>query len=99
MHVGLLEVSIFIPYAESLKDKRSIVKSLLGKVQAQFKISAAEVGDNELWQRARLGFAIVGNDARFIESRLDKLLNYIEEHVEGQVVDVFKDIENFGAQR
>ncbi|GAB4308834.1 MAG: DUF503 domain-containing protein [Myxococcota bacterium] len=99
MHVGFLQISVFIPYAENLKQKRSVVRSILGKVNSNFNVSAAEVGDNELWQRSKLGFALVGNDARFVESKLDKLLNYIEENIGGQIVDVQKSVESFEGGR
>ena len=96
MYIGIIEISMHIPYAASLKQKRSVVKSLIGKVQSHFKISVAETGDNDLWQRAKIGFAIVGNDAAFLDARLQKLMNYLEDNAEAEITDVFKTVEFYG---
>jgi uncharacterized protein YlxP (DUF503 family) len=59
-----LEVELRIVDARSLKDKRQVVKSLVETARRRFGISAAEVGRQESWQRATLGFAVVSSSAR-----------------------------------
>ena len=64
MYVLALEVDLRIVDAHSLKDKRQVVKSLVETARRRLGISAAEVGHQDSWQRARLGFAVVASSAR-----------------------------------
>ncbi|MBF0527939.1 MAG: DUF503 domain-containing protein [Deltaproteobacteria bacterium] len=87
MVVGMLQVSLFLPENASLKGKRKVVKSLLGRLKVRFNLSAAEVADNDLWQRIEIGVSVVGNDRRYINSVLDNVLDYVEQETEAQVLD------------
>lgn len=78
MVVGICHLDVIIPANHSLKGKRQVVKKIIDRVRSRFNISIAEVGDNELWQRSQLGLSIVGNDRRFVNSNLDRVVNFIE---------------------
>ena len=78
MVVGTLSVILYLHGTQSLKDKRSIVKRILARTRNQFNVSAAEVDDNDLTGRAQLAFVTVGNDRRFINSCLDKVLRFVD---------------------
>ncbi len=62
MVVGVLRVDLFLYDPQSLKEKRSIVKRILGRCRERFSVSAAETGLQELWQRTELGFVMVASD-------------------------------------
>jgi len=94
MIAGLIKITLIIPGNSSLKGKRKVIKSLLGKLKARFNLAAAEVEDNDLWQRAGLGLALVGNDRRYINSAMDKILNYIEHATEAEIIDAQSEIIN-----
>ena len=78
MVVGVCQLDIFIHGNDSLKGKRQILGQVIERTKNKFNISIAEVGDNDLWQRAKIGFAVVGNDKRFVNSCLDTIKNFIE---------------------
>ncbi|MBI2843837.1 MAG: DUF503 domain-containing protein [Armatimonadetes bacterium] len=78
MVVGILTVTLSIPGANSLKDKRQVLKSLLDNVRQKFSVSAAEVDDNDTWRRAIIGIACVSNDTGMSNRILDKVVDYIE---------------------
>jgi len=78
MVVGVLRLTLLFHESGSLKDKRQILKSLVAKVRGRFNVAVAETGDNDLWQRAEVGVVAVGNDKAFVNSVLDKALDYIE---------------------
>ena len=78
MVIGVCQVSLFLYDKRSLKEKRKTLKSIVGKVRSKFPVSIAEVGDNDLWQKAQLGMCIVGSDKKVVNSSLDKVINYIE---------------------
>ena len=88
MVIGILTVRLAIPGANSLKDKRQVVKSLLDGVRRKFNISAAEIGDNDTWRRATLGMACVSNDRRMANRILDKVADFIESHPVSSVESV-----------
>jgi hypothetical protein len=78
MVVGVCHLDLVLPEGSSLKAKRSVIKSLIARVKARFNVSIAEVGAHDLWQRARVGICLVGSDQPFINSSLDKVIDYIE---------------------
>jgi uncharacterized protein YlxP (DUF503 family) len=87
--VGSCLIDLDIPGALSLKDKRSVVKSMLARVQNQFKIAAAEVGDLDYWRSAQLGLAVVSNSASHASEVLQKAVRYLEGgHWDAEITDV-----------
>lgn len=87
-----VKLRIFSP--NSLKEKRRILKSLIQKMQSKFKnISIAEVGDNDLWQSAVIGIAVVSNDSKHADKIINKCVDYID--VFGDVEIVEMDIEMY----
>lgn len=78
MLVGICQIEIFIPESGSLKSKRFILSSMKARLRNKFNISIAEVDDNEKWQRATLGVAVVSNERRFIEQVVSQVINTIE---------------------
>ena len=87
MNVGLLQVVLQIPDAQSLKDKRRIVRGLIDRIRAKFEVAAGEVDDQDAWQSAVLGFATVSNDARHAATVMDKVLAYLRESPAARVVE------------
>jgi uncharacterized protein len=87
MVVAAAQLTLFIPDNNSLKGKRKVVKSLIEKVRHRFEASVAEVDDNDLWQKATIGVALVGNDARLLTSRLDQISTFIENQHLAEIVD------------
>ena len=82
MHVGLLEVTLRLEGNSSLKGKRKVVKSLLGRVKARFNTAVAETGGQDLYETAVLGFAVCGPDQRMLNMVLDNLFDFIEDNAD-----------------
>jgi uncharacterized protein YlxP (DUF503 family) len=76
--VGILQVDLTIPSADSLKAKRMVIKSLKDRIRKHFNVSIAEVEDNDQWQSAVLAVAMVSNDKRFANQVLSKVVDFIE---------------------
>jgi uncharacterized protein YlxP (DUF503 family) len=79
MVIGVCKLDLRIPENHSLKEKRHVLRKLMDRVKTRFNVAIAEVGDNDLWQRAQMGFCTVGNDRRHINSSLDKVIYFIEQ--------------------
>ena len=78
MVVGICRIELRIHQAQSLKSKRQVIRRIKDRVKNKFNVSIAEVGENDKWQRALLGLALVGNDRRQINSALNAVTSYIE---------------------
>ncbi|MCK5515002.1 MAG: DUF503 domain-containing protein [Deltaproteobacteria bacterium] len=79
MVVGICCLDLRISENNSLKGKRRILKRIIERVKHKFNVSIAEVGNHDLWQSSKIGFCMVGNDKRFINSALDKIIYFVEE--------------------
>lgn len=79
MFVTVARVTLQIPDSGSLKAKRQVLRRITDRVKARFNVSVAEVDDNDLWQKAQLALAVVGNERRHTGEQMDKILHFIEE--------------------
>ncbi|HVK05712.1 MAG TPA: DUF503 domain-containing protein [Armatimonadaceae bacterium] len=79
MHIGVLTLHLSVEGADSLKDKRQVIRSLVQRVRNKFNVSAAEVDDLNVWRRATLGVAVVSNDAAFANQVLSKVVDHVED--------------------
>ncbi len=79
MNVGVGRVSLRLPENGSLKGKRHVIKSIIGRVQSRFAVSIAEVDDHDQWQTATLGIACVSTDARHANEILSRVVAFIEQ--------------------
>jgi len=92
MVVGVCQLELALPGISSLKHKRQVVKSLITKTRQKFNVSIAEVDSNDLWQRISMGFSIVGNEGRYVNSVLNKVLDFIEETNMAHTIDYHIEI-------
>ena len=80
MILGSLRIEIQIDAAHSLKEKRSVLKSVIARLRNEFNASVAEVDAQDLWQRGVIGVACVGSDQRYVSGQLDAIERWIVEH-------------------
>ena len=78
MHIGVLTLHLSIEAADSLKDKRQAVRSLIQHLRNKFNVSVAEVDDLDVWRRATVGVAIVSNEVPFANQVLSKVVDHVE---------------------
>ena len=77
MHIGICTLHLRLPESHSLKEKRRIIKSVKDRIRNKFNVSIAEIDAQDKWQWATLGVACVSNDARFVNSVLSKIVDFI----------------------
>lgn len=94
MVVGVCRIELRIPEPHSLKAKRQVLRKIKDRVKNKFNVSIAEVGENDKWQRALVGLALVGNDRRQINSALDVVKNFIENLNAAEVINSELEIFN-----
>jgi uncharacterized protein len=84
----IVAVAIFelhIEHAQSLKEKRMVVKSLRDRLRSRFEISAAEVGMQELHQRARLAISFVALDDPAADAQLERIVTFVESNTDARL--------------
>ena len=86
MFVLAYEVELHVGASQSLKDKRQVVKSLLDGARRRYGVSASEVGFQDQWQRARLGFAVVASTEGLASEINDKVDRFVWSHPELDVL-------------
>jgi uncharacterized protein YlxP (DUF503 family) len=96
MFVGVLRVVLQIPGAQSLKDRRRVVRSFKDRVRARLPVSVAEVGDVESWQIATLGIAVVSGDATRCEEVLAAARRMATTLHDALLTDVRTEVLSFG---
>jgi len=94
MVIGSGVITLMLHNCRSLKEKRGIVKTMIHRLRNGFNASIAEVRLNDSLTRAEIGFAMVGNDRRMINSKVDKLIAFTENMHLAELIDTKIEIIN-----
>jgi uncharacterized protein YlxP (DUF503 family) len=77
MVIGVLQIELLLHAPHSLKEKRGIIRKILGRCRERFPVSCAETGMHDLWQRGQLGFAMVDQE----EGSIHAVFQRVEEQI------------------
>ena len=83
-HILEITIQLLIQNSHSLKDKRSIIKSLIKRIQNQFSISVAESGIQEMWQRAELTLVLVSSDMKLLNDNRQQIKIFVHNEIIGR---------------
>ncbi|MGB7296113.1 MAG: DUF503 domain-containing protein [Candidatus Aminicenantales bacterium] len=86
MVIGLLSLEIFLPYSQSLKDKRKVLNTLRDRIHSRFNVAFAELDFQDKWQRAGLGIVTLNSQKGLVDQILQKILRDVEENLQGEIV-------------
>jgi uncharacterized protein YlxP (DUF503 family) len=75
MPVGLLTLELHIPDAQSLKDKRQVLRGLKDKLRRDFNVAVAELEHHDTWQRSVVGIVTISNEEKHVREMLQKVLD------------------------
>ena len=88
MNVGVCKINLRLPENGSLKGKRQVVKSIIGRVKNKFNVSVAEVENNDRWQLATIGICYVSNEGRHANEVLSKVVDFVcNSRFEAEILD------------
>ena len=76
--IGLCTIDLSLPEVHSLKQKRSILKSIIHRMRNKFNVSVAEIDHQDQWQSATLSFVAVSNTNRHVQQIVTQVNNWIE---------------------
>ncbi|MFD4989384.1 DUF503 domain-containing protein [Streptomyces sp. NPDC058374] len=88
MYVGTLFFDLLLGDVRSLKEKRSIVRPIVAELQRKFSVSAAEVGDQDLYRRCQIGVALVSGDSGHLSDVLDRCERLVAARPEVELLSV-----------
>jgi hypothetical protein len=86
MVVGVSRLEIFLPENHSLKEKRQAVRRIVERTKGKFNISIMETDQTNLWQKATVGFAVIGVKQDHVSATIESVSRYIESMYIGKVV-------------
>lgn len=92
MIIGTAEIVIRVSWANSLKEKRMVARSILAKIKNKFNVSAAEVESMDEHKKLTIGIACVTNSNKKADEIINEVVNFIYDNTEGEVIDVFTEI-------
>ena len=86
-------LTLHIPGAQSLKEKRAVVRSLVERLRSRKQLSAAEVGLQDRLQAAEVGFAVVSGDAATARRLTDEVRRFVDDELIGKAEVVRAEVE------
>jgi len=92
MIVGVSTIEIFFSENHSLKDKRQVTRKIVEKIRTKFSISVMEVEQSNLWQRAHVGFAVVGVKKDHVDAAIENVHRYVESLYVGEIIGTSTEI-------
>ena len=91
MHVLLIKLSLQIPDAHSLKDKRRQIRSLKDRLSSRFNVSVAEIDALDNWQKAVIGVCMISNDKPYLDKQYSLVETLVLEYTELELVNVTRE--------
>ena len=73
MPVAAMQIDLRIDHAQSLKDRRQVVRSLKEKLRHGFNLSIAEMDEAPSWQSATLGVAAISGSRDYLAGLMDEV--------------------------
>ena len=92
MKVAVMELRLYAPWVHTLKEKRMVVKSLLGKIRSRYAVSAAETAEQDIHQTIVIGVAAIVAHAAQADGLMDDILVLVENSTEADIVSVEREI-------
>ncbi len=91
MHVLLIKLSLQIPDAHSLKDKRRQIRSLKDRLRSKFNVSVAEIDALDNWQKAVIGVCMISIDKSYLDKQYSLVEALVLEYTELELVNVTRE--------
>lgn len=88
MHAAALRLEIRIPEVHSLKEKRRVLKGVMGSLAASFPVAVSEVDFQEQWQRATLGVGLVAPQAGQLDRIIHRVQQMLRERPDVELLEV-----------
>ena len=88
MAIRAVEITLFAAGAQSLKDKRQILRSILDKVKHRYNVSIAEMEAMDLHQKLVIGVACISNSDSHARAVIEEVIRFIENNPDAEVINI-----------
>jgi len=93
MSIFLYQLKAYLPNCHSLKEKRGVIKSLISKIQRKFRISAAEIGYQTIWQTTEIGIVWITSEKKVGQKMLEEIKEYLDSefpylYIENEFIEI-----------
>ena len=92
MKILVIKIDLRAPYVHSLKEKRMIVKSIIGKLQNKFNISIREVENQDLHQRISIGMVKLDLNSKDSDKAKEKIIDFDRNNITILDIDKLEEI-------
>lgn len=91
MKLYALEITLRANWAQSLKEKRMVVQSLVKKIRNRFNVSVGEIDQQDNHQIIVIGVVGMGLTAQQLEEHMEAVINFITMNTEAEIIDIVKE--------
>lgn len=92
MTVAVITFRLHAPWVHSLKEKRMVVNSLIGRLQNRFHLSVAETDEQDIHQIIVIGAAAIVPHQAMADSLMDEISSFVEENTDCEILDEIREI-------
>lgn len=93
MIIGICEIQIFIYESRSLKEKRSVVKSIIERIKTRYNVSIIESDKQDIWNESIIAFSVLSVDKSSLDSYIQNIIKFIENDYRIEITNI--EIESF----
>lgn len=92
MDILAIEIKLYASWVQSLKEKRMIVKSIIGKLRNKFNVSVAEIDTQDVHKTITIGIVAIVDNVAYADQLADAIENFVECNTDAQIVELFSEI-------
>jgi len=85
------KLTFYIPHAQSLKDKRAVVRGVIDKTRRKFNVSVAEVDTQDAHQTLTLGIAVVSGEHAHARKMVEEITRFMERVTDAELISITED--------
>ena len=91
MKILAIEIKLYAPWVQSLKEKRMVVKSIIGKIQNKYNVSVSEIDTQDVHKTITIGIVAIVADQAQADSMTDAIEQFVESNTEAQIVEFISE--------
>jgi uncharacterized protein len=91
MIIGSCEIELIIYNANSLKEKRHVIKSIIERLKNRFNISICEVGEHDKWQKSIIGLCTLSNSSKLVNETIDKIIGFMDNDDRIEIINIQRE--------
>lgn len=92
MKILAIEIKLYAPWIQSLKEKRMLVKSIIGKIHNKFNVSVSEIDTQDVHKTITIGIVAIVENTTYADQLADAIENFVECNTEAEITKFLLEI-------